>query len=185
MRIIFFPNFKALLGDDNILKVGVGSQEMANYLFHDFDILVKNTLDIRFMASVAGCEPNGLKEMSEYYSKEYYWKLSAHWEWEKPKLCYFTILSAAKDPHIAIELFKFFGRKLQSKRLFEDQSDYIQRLINTHCHRYINIYFGDNDRIDFERLEKVYSQDFTKCYKIEWRTRCVVCGETAMYHKSG
>lgn len=191
-ELLLSYNFKELLEDDKILKVGVRTQEMATYLYHDFDIMVRNTLDVRYMhaiALVARCEPNVFNEMSEDYSKQRHRIIVD--EWDEKELSEDAIELAAKDVQINIELFKFYGRNLQSKTPFEKQSDYIERLINTYCHPYINFYYDDDGwtkKIIFKRLEKVYLKATAKnvsrkVYEIMKGNRCVICGETALYHK--
>lgn len=67
---------KGILEDDNIVKVGVAPQGDADYLVRDYGVCVANTFDLRYMAAMTGCRPNGLGKMTEDYLKV---KLDKNW----------------------------------------------------------------------------------------------------------
>lgn len=128
------------------MKIGVTPQRDAHFLFHDFDIQITSTFDLRFLAKLAGSrEPGGLKKMCKtyllihHYDDEYYF---LHFNWEDRKSSEDQIQYASNDVHNAIELFNFFARDLRAKRLFEEQSNYIKRIINgcTKC-KYLDSYY--------------------------------------------
>lgn len=126
------------------MKVGVSPQGDAKYLVQDYGVCVASTFDLRYMAAMTGCRTGGLGKMSEDYLKV---KLDKNWrircsDWEAPILNDKQIDYAAKDAHVAVELFKYFAEKLQSKRLFEKQSTYVQHIINEYCFRYFDINYN-------------------------------------------
>lgn len=142
------------------MKVGVSPQGDAKYLVRDYGVCVASTFDLRYLAAMTGCRPGGLGKMSEDYLKV---KLDKNWrircsDWEAPILNDKQIDYAAKDAHVAVELFKYFAEKLQSKRLFEKQSTYVQHIINEYCFRYFDINYNgaqvvpkDSQNLDSKR----------------------------------
>lgn len=126
------------------MKVGVSPQGDARYLVQDYGVCVASTLDLRYMAAMTKCRTGGLGKMSEDYLKV---KLDKNWrircsDWEAPELNDKQIDYAAKDAHVAVELFKYFAAKLQPKKLFENQCLYVQHIINEYCFRYLDINYN-------------------------------------------
>lgn len=116
----------------------------AGYLVQDYGVCVASTLDLRYMAAMTGCRPGGLGKMSEDYLKV---KLDKNWrircsDWEAPSLSEKQLDYAAKDAHVAVELFKYFAARLQTKKLFEKESTYVQHIINEYCFRYFDINYN-------------------------------------------
>lgn len=142
---MFFCTFiQELLEDDDIIKVGVAPQGDAGYLVQDYGVCVASTFDLRYMAAMTGCRPGGLGKMSEDYLKV---KLDKNWrircsDWEAPTLSEKQLDYAAKDAHVAIELFKFFAARLQAKKLFEKETTYVQHIINEYCFRFFDISYN-------------------------------------------
>lgn len=126
------------------MKVGVSPQGDARYLVQDYGVCVASTFDLRYMAAMTNCRTGGLGKLSEDYLKV---KLDKNWrircsDWEAPELNHKQIDYAAKDAHVAIELFKYFAAKLQPKKLFEKQSVYVQHIFNEYCFRYLDINYN-------------------------------------------
>lgn len=106
---------------------------------------MSGTFDLRFMAKKAGCEPGGLKKMINKYlnanlDDSHDYKFHSHWE--DPTLDHAHVYYAAQDVLKAVELFLFFGQKLENEGFFEGKSAHIQRIINNHCLQYLDIKFS-------------------------------------------
>lgn len=111
------------------------------YLVQDYGVCVASALDLRYMAAMTGCRSGGLGKMSLDYLNV---KLDKDWrircsDWEIPTLNLKQIDYAAKDAHVAIELFKLFADKLQPKRMLEKQSDYVRNIIDDYCYQYLDL----------------------------------------------
>lgn len=106
---------KDILADVTIVKVGVDPKQDANYIKEDYGIAVNGTVDLRYMAELAGCQPGGLKKMSYQYlnskSQKNDWRM--HLRWEDPQLSIEQINYAAKDATDGIGLFIFFSKNIQ------------------------------------------------------------------------
>lgn len=76
---------------------------------------MNGTLDLRYMANLAGCQPGGLKQMSQQYlnSMPYKDNWRIHHEWANPQLSHEQIDYAAKDALDGIGLFTFFSKKIE------------------------------------------------------------------------
>lgn len=128
-----------ILENDKIVKVGVESKRDADLLYDDYGILVRSTMDLRYLADTADCVAGGLGQMSENYLNiklnKKRWDMHLHWEslHLKPK----EIDYAAKDVQVAIELFKYFANKLQSDKL-QNQPVSIRELIDKYCAFYFD-----------------------------------------------
>lgn len=136
IAFVWFP--QDILENSKILKVGVESKGDADFLFQDYSIRVESTLDLRYLADLANCMPNGLAKMSEDYLKV---KLNKEWRmhtrWNSLTLKPEQIDYAAKDVQVAIELFKFFANKLQVE-ILQNQTHNIQEFIDKYCALYFN-----------------------------------------------
>lgn len=129
------------------MKVGVDPKRDADYLLEDYRVDVSNTLDLRYMAEAADCQPGGLAKMAENYFKVKPYKQNwrFHYMWEKPNLTPQQIDYAAKDAHIGIELFKFFAGKLQSKVSQTLDTLKFQPVIDEYCVTYFDINYVNKD----------------------------------------
>lgn len=137
-------SLKHLLEDDRILKVGVAPFGDSQYLAKDYGVCVASTLDLRFLAMQTKCNAAGLSKLSEEHlhvilNKE--WRIRCS-DWEANKLSPAQTDYAAKDAHVAIELFKVFARKLKKKSVWSSTRTYLQEFIDEHCFRYLDINFN-------------------------------------------
>lgn len=133
--------FQETLGD--ILKVGVNPKRDADYLFNGHGIRVEGTFDLRFMG--AGFWPEGLKKMANKYldaDLETEHDFEFHLHWEHPTLDEEHIDYAAQDVFQSVELFKFFGQKLENEGFFETKSSYVQHIIECHCNQYLDLKYS-------------------------------------------
>lgn len=176
-----------LLENDKILKIGVAPQKDAKYLFHDFNIHVRSTFDLRFMAQMAGYkQPGGLKTMCENYLnfpcyREVY---SLHYGWEDECLTSQAVHYASRDVHGSIGLFEFFADKIQSKDPFEMQSSYMKRVIDQcisdqHLNYYYEscfnaVYKGQKVCEEFDEIDKVVLQQTNRKCRMPEEHRCFV-----------
>lgn len=60
---IFLP--QELLEDRTIYKVGVAPDDDGRYLYQDYNIALKGTLDVRHIARLCGHKPGGLGALSQ------------------------------------------------------------------------------------------------------------------------
>lgn len=83
-------------------------------MYKDYGVHVASTLDLRYMASAAGCAPGRLEKMSEDYlglSLDKSTSIQCS-DWEVSNLSSSQIEYAAADVHAAIGLFKYFADKM-------------------------------------------------------------------------
>lgn len=134
---------KNLLEDYRIIKVGVVPLNDANYLKNDYGINVKSTLDLRYLAEKCQYKPAGLGRMSKAHLNvelDKNWRLACS-NWENLQLTNQQIMYAAKDAHVAIELFKVFSghknifkRLPSSKDILDDNEMYLNLSFNGNKH---------------------------------------------------
>lgn len=101
-------DLQQLLEDETILKVGVAPLDDAKYLFKDYNVQVRSTLDLRHLASTLERPPEGLAKLSKSFIGV---ELNKNWRircssWDNPILTEAQIDYAAKDCLVAIEIFK-------------------------------------------------------------------------------
>lgn len=102
------PDLRAILEDEDIVKVGVSPQDDAKYLSHDYAVGVASTLDLRYLAFEAQIKGEGLGKMSKSLldiELDKDWRIRCS-DWEQPELTEKQIQYAANDAFVAIELFK-------------------------------------------------------------------------------
>lgn len=142
---IFFSRFASqeILEDENILKVGVEPSGDASYLAKDFNICVASTLDLRFLALQSQCRAGGLAKLSDEHLNV---KLDKDWrircsDWEANTLSSAQVAYAAKDAHVAVELFKVFADKLKPRSFWQDTKKYLDDIIDEYCFSYLDLHF--------------------------------------------
>lgn len=140
--IKFDFHFQEILADAHIIKVGTDPHRDAQYLCEDYDVYVKSTLDLRYMAREAGCHNGrgGLTAMSENFvgiSLDRDWEMRAL-NWNNPTLAADKIDYASKKTRADMELFKFFMEKILAGQRFRDNAQKLKHVIDNHCSRYLN-----------------------------------------------
>lgn len=110
-----FP--QELLEDDSIVKVGVAPFDDASYLAKDYGVCVASTMDLRFLAVLAQCEPRGLSKLSQEHLNV---KLDKNWRircsnWEASELSPKQMEYSANDAHVAVEIFRVLAKKVDPK----------------------------------------------------------------------
>lgn len=103
---------KALLEDRTIIKVGVAPYTDARFLQQDYQVRVTRTLDLRYMARLAGCQPGRLATMSEQYLGRSLDKGYQCSDWEETKLSRTQIQYAAADVDAGMDLLIYFARNI-------------------------------------------------------------------------
>lgn len=129
-----------LLEDDNIVKVGVGPYEDANYLAKDYGVCVGSTLDLRYLAVMARCEPRGLGKLSldnlnVKLDKD--WRVSCS-NWEANTLSQRQVNYAAKDAHVAVEIFKVFAQKIAPQSSWGKRNGNVKEVLDR-CFDFIDL----------------------------------------------
>lgn len=104
----------------------------------DYGVCVANTLDLRHLAKECGDRPGGLAQLSESHLNV---KLDKNWrvrcsDWEADTLMTVQVEYAAKDAHVAVEIFKKFVDKLKPKAMLEDRTKHLQQFIDEYCIQY-------------------------------------------------
>lgn len=117
------------------MKIGVSPYTDAKFLCDDYGVRVASTLDLRFMANAAACQPGGLDKMARDYLGISLNKSTQCSNWDADKLSRTQIEYAAQDVHVALELFKWFAEKIAPGR---DPTFIIEH----HLSRYINLNYG-------------------------------------------
>lgn len=141
MNLIFnLFSIQEILIDPNIIKVSTVPDKDAEYLRDDYDVFVKSTLDLRYLAREAGCEPNGLTTMSEHLlgkSLDRSWYLRKS-DWNASTLASDQIDFASEKPKAVMDLFQFFAKKLLSGRRFSNDAQQLNFFIENYCLKYLN-----------------------------------------------
>lgn len=143
MPLFFLIRYQEVLEDENIIKVGVAPIGDANYLAHDYGVCVANTIDLRFLAVQAGCKPCSLAKLSEEHLNVHLnkdWRIRCS-DWEAKTLGDVQVKYAAKDAHVAIELFKVLADRLEKRPFWTDQTKFVQNIVDKYCFNYLDIHF--------------------------------------------
>lgn len=132
-----------MLEDEDIIKVGVAPSGDANYLAKDYGVCVASTLDLRFLAAQSQCKAGGLAKLSE---EQLNVKLDKDWrircsDWEANVLNKAQISYAAKDAHVAIELFKVFAEKLKPHPFWMNTKKYVDEIIDQYCFSFLDLHY--------------------------------------------
>lgn len=141
-KFIHFISFQEILVDPNIIKVGTAIDKDAENLYDDYNVCVKSTLDLRYIAREAGFPiiRDGLTTMSEKYlgiSLDKSWEMRAL-NWNKPTLTTDQINYASKKTTADMKLFKFFGKKILFGRHIKGDAQQLKYIIENYCSKYLN-----------------------------------------------
>lgn len=114
-------DLRELLEDDNVIKVGVAPQDDAKKLSHDFGVGVSNTFDLRFMAVMAGHQPEGLGKLAKTHLN---FMLDKNWRlvcsnWEAPQLEPVQLNYAANDALAAVAIFQKLSKDLDPRSFWD------------------------------------------------------------------
>lgn len=123
-------NWKEILEDKTILKVGERVSFNVDRLEGDYGIHVASAIDLRELAIECKCPSNDLDRLSEIYLnisiQTLDWRV-INSDWKKVSLRE-EIKYAAKTVHVAIELFKFFEKKLVADKYSGDRIKFVDEL---------------------------------------------------------
>lgn len=109
----------------------------------DYSVEVASTIDLRFLAKLAGCQPGSLAKMSENYLNEKLDKDGARTSnWETSELNEEQINYAADDAFAAIELFRYFAKLIARGNRFDNERDQLRYVIRNHCADFLDKYFN-------------------------------------------
>lgn len=144
-----------MLFDVNILKVGIQPITDGLYLTQDYNVKVRGTLDLRFLAVLTNCQPRGLEKLSKQHlnieikQRKHAFHLTS--DWEAKVLSDKQIEYAAKDAQVGIELFKVFASRLERRYFWMNEAKYVQNVISEYCRPYVDKMFKDNfDPLNFD-----------------------------------
>lgn len=89
--------------------------EDAGFIAKDYGVCVGSTLDLRYLAVMARCEPHGLSKLALDHLNV---KLDKNWRircsnWEANELSQQQLDYAAKDAHVAVEIFRVLAKKIE------------------------------------------------------------------------
>lgn len=114
-------DLRELLEDDKVIKVGVAPQDDAKKLSHDFGVGVSNTFDLRFMAVLAGHQPEGLGKLAKTHLNfvlDKNWRLVCS-NWEAPQLEPVQLNYAANDALAAVAIFLKLSKDLEPRSFWD------------------------------------------------------------------
>lgn len=134
-----------LLEDNDVIKVGVAPYGDASHLQKDYGISVASTMDLRYLAAQCQCKTAGLAELSDKHLNVRLNK-SGHLvrsNWEAKDLDEWQIAYAARDAHVAVELFKVFAEQLKPRPFWMDTRKHLDQIIDQHCVSFLNLRFKD------------------------------------------
>lgn len=126
----FLSEFKDILKDKSILKVGDRASFNADRLEGDYDIRVASAIDIKDIAKEANCPSDSSDMLSKIYLnvdlQTLDWRiLNSNWRTLSLRE---EIDYAAKSVHVMIELFKLFEMKLVAEKYSGNRTKFIDGL---------------------------------------------------------
>lgn len=124
--------------------------KIGEYLFQNYSIRVKSTLDIRHVAKLTGSTVGYLKTMCETYLGHYYAEYKMPSSWANDKFKDKELEFAARDSHQATELFKVFHGKL----IRENPVSRLQSVVSL-VGDYLDVYFADYTEAKLSNLKHV------------------------------
>ncbi|BFF88978.1 exonuclease 3'-5' domain-containing protein 2 [Drosophila madeirensis] len=114
-------DLRELLEDEAVIKVGVAPQDDAKKLAHDYGVGVASTLDLRFLAVMAGHKPEGLGKLAKTHADfvlDKNWRLACS-NWEAKQLEPTQIKYAANDALAAVAIFQKLSRDLEPRNFWD------------------------------------------------------------------
>lgn len=144
------PNsLKDLLEDEKIYKVGVAANDDGKYLFQDYSVKLKSTLDVRYLAELCGLEPGGLAVLSKNLLRivlDKSWRIRCS-NWEADELTVKQKQYAAADAHVAIKIFEYLLKEYRFKSMMKDLLRLSKKLsVDDICQKYADIGFKQKSR---------------------------------------
>ncbi|KAJ8733713.1 hypothetical protein PYW07_014264 [Mythimna separata] len=141
-------SLKDLLEDETIYKVGVAAADDGNYLNHDYSVLLKSTLDIRYLAELNGLEAGGLATLSSSLLDivlDKSWRIRCS-DWEAEELSESQVQYAAVDAHVAIRIFAILLEQLHRKQkgsswLFGAHGCSVWSHLDEYCAKYADVQY--------------------------------------------
>ncbi|KAJ8735085.1 hypothetical protein PYW08_014335 [Mythimna loreyi] len=141
-------SLKDLLEDETIYKVGVAAADDGNYLNHDYSVVLKSTLDIRYLAELNGLEAGGLATLSSSLLNivlDKSWRIRCS-DWEADELSENQVQYAAMDAHVAIRIFAILLEQLDQKQkmsswLFGTNGDSVWSHLDEYCLKYADVQY--------------------------------------------
>ncbi|KAG7304202.1 hypothetical protein JYU34_011140 [Plutella xylostella] len=114
------PSLRELLEDENIYKVGVAPIDDAAFLFQDYSVNLKSSLDLRHIAQLCGYDPGGLASLAKQLlavTLDKSWRIRCS-DWEAETLTERQVKYAAADAHVAIKIFGLLAEEFENRGLF-------------------------------------------------------------------
>ncbi|EDW38009.1 GL12271 [Drosophila persimilis] len=114
-------DLRDLLEDEAVIKVGVAPQDDAKKLAHDYGVGVASTLDLRFLAVMAGHKPEGLGKLAKTHVDfvlDKNWRLACS-NWEAKQLETSQIDYAANDALAAVAIFQKLSSDLEPRNFWD------------------------------------------------------------------
>lgn len=106
---------------------------------------------------MCGCKPGGLGKLSETFLNV---RLDKNWrircsDWEAVVLSAKQIEYAAKDAHVAIEIFKILADRLIPLPLFGNKQKHVEKILNEYCFSLLDInYHGSANAEKIQKTKK-------------------------------
>lgn len=135
--------------------MGVGVDLDARYLREDYHVFVKGTLDLRWMAVLAKCQPGTLAKMSEDYVKLKLDKEGTMFSnWDAHKLSSKQIEYAAKDVEAAIRLFKYFLNHMYDGWMPRSEENKVKYVIDEFCAKFLDSFYDGSRGIPYDVIRQ-------------------------------
>lgn len=141
--------FQELLEDNDIIKVGVAPSDDANYLAREYGVCVGSVLDLRFIAQLAHCRPDGLAKLSHEHLNV---QLDKNWRvrcsnWEAPELTDIQKDYAAKDAQVGVEIFKVLISKISTNFYWASKEKHAKEVLEL-CYNFLDMRFKANHNVN-------------------------------------
>ncbi|XP_053601595.1 exonuclease 3'-5' domain-containing protein 2 [Plodia interpunctella] len=144
-------SLKELLEDKHIYKVGVSPMDDAKYLFQDYNVALKSTLDIRHIAHLCGQHPGGLAAMAKATLQvimDKSWRIRCS-DWEADELTDRQTKYASVDAHIAIKMFVNFINMLDRSPwsfMFRNRT-VVWNQLDKICWEYVDVQYKQKNNV--------------------------------------
>ncbi|XP_031632966.1 uncharacterized protein LOC116346857 [Contarinia nasturtii] len=137
-----------LLNRTDIIKVGGNLSTLKKLLHDNYDDHVTSTFDVRYMRDMAGFSfSGGLEKMSNKYLGVSFEKTIQNSNWNAATLSEEQIQYAAEKALVAVELFKYFAKKIEADDSFQNESEHLKYIIDIHVRKLLNINYEKNMKI--------------------------------------
>ncbi|KAL9873122.1 exonuclease 3'-5' domain-containing protein 2-like isoform 1-T1 [Glossina fuscipes fuscipes] len=155
-RMLWIPeSLRALLEDEDIMKVGVDAILKAKKLAADYDIKVAGAFDLRYLARMTRRNPENLEQMTSSVLHAQFdnssWSLAPNWE--AKQLYPEQIEDAANRAYAAVEIFKSLAFELDpSDPCWHPNGDLSIHLFRANFSQLLDYHFHELQPVHYSSL---------------------------------